>query len=120
MARLHHLAIGAVNVEKTSMFYSEAFALPLLKRHLYEDGSLRSIWLALDEAILMIEHTEFTREQVDGVGSGPFLVAFRVAENERTALEERLVALGSPIEARTAATSYARDPEGNRIAISHY
>jgi glyoxylase I family protein len=34
--------------------------------------------------------------------------------------EARLESHGASIESRTQYTSYARDPEGNRVAISHH
>ena len=58
------------------------------------------------------------------VGSAPrpgvFLIAFEVSPAQRRLLEQRLEAQGARIEQRTEFTSYARDPEGNRIAISHF
>jgi hypothetical protein len=48
------------------------------------------------------------------------LLAFGVRPEERGWFERKLSELGAPIEARTVFTSYARDPEQNRVAISHY
>jgi hypothetical protein len=56
----------------------------------------------------------------EGVGAGLFLLALRVPGEERTAFERRLEQLGQRIESRSQFTSYARDPDGNRIAVSHY
>ncbi len=120
MARLHHVALGARDVWGVATFYVQGFGLRVLSTHDYDDGTLRSVWLDLEPGVLMVEHTEEPALRVEGVGPGPFLLAFRVDERERAVIEERLAALGSPIEARTAASSYARDPEGNRVAISHY
>lgn len=119
---LHHLALGARDVERVAAFYRDVLGLPEVERHWTDEGALRSIWLRLGQgAVLMIEATEDApREPRSGVVAGPFLLAFGVAEGERTAWEARLVAAGSAIEERTAATSYARDPEGNRIAVSCY
>ena len=55
-----------------------------------------------------------------GVGAGLFLLALRATPSERRALEARLSAAGIAVESRTDFTSYFRDPEGNRFAISHY
>lgn len=116
---LHHLAIGARDVARVAAFYSNVFGLPEQARHHRDDGALRSIWLAMGEVLLMVEHTEEALRRCD-VGAGPFLLAFRVSVADRAGVEARLAAHGSPIEARTDFTSYARDPEGNRVAISHY
>lgn len=117
---LHHLALGARDVERVAAFYRTVFLLPEVARHTTESGSLRSIWLALGPVVLMIEQSEAEPRRVEGVGSGPFLLAFRITEKERTQWEERLTAAGAAIESRTERTSYARDPEGNRVAVSFY
>ena len=118
--RLHHVALGSGNVEQLAAFYRTVLSLPELTRHLDARGLLRSIWLDLGGAILMIEHTDETPRPVEGIGAVPFLLAFRVSVAERSAIEQRLMASGLPIEGRTAFTSYSRDLDGNRIAISHY
>ncbi|HEU5073533.1 MAG TPA: hypothetical protein VFU02_05160, partial [Polyangiaceae bacterium] len=51
---------------------------------------------------------------------GLFLVAFEVPVAQRAQAEARLVEFGGVLEERGRFTSYARDPEGNRVAISHY
>ena len=118
--QLHHLAIGARDVRAVAEFYRDGFRLPVLKEHFYESGALRAIWLEMGPTILMIERTEETRSVVNGVGTGPFLLAFKVTPEERASFEGQLAALGAPIESRTDASTYFRDPESNRVAISHY
>jgi glyoxylase I family protein len=117
---LHHLALGTRDVESLARFYHELLGLPEVQRHQDEQGALRSIWLDLGGALLMIERTQQEPRRVEGVGSGPFLLAFRVTPAARSALERELMARGHAIESRTAFSSYSRDPDGNRIAISHY
>lgn len=117
---LHHLALGSADVERLARFYRELFGLKELSRHLDTGGALRSVWLDLGGAVLMLEHTAEPVRRVDGVGSGLFLLAFRVPREARAALEDELEARGHPIESRSAYSSYSRDPDGNRIAISHY
>lgn len=117
---LHHVALGASDVERVAAFYRDVFGLPERARHGDESGALRSVWLELGAALLMVERTDAAPCRIDRVGRGPFLIAFRVASEERGALEARLAAAGAPVEARTDWTSYARDPEGNRVAVSAY
>lgn len=119
MASLHHIALGARDVEAVAAFYREAFALPERRRH-FDDEGLRSIWLSLGDALLMIERTQMQAAPVQQIGVGPFLLAFRVSPEQREELEAHLESMGAPIEDRTEHTSYARDPEQNRVAISHY
>ncbi|MGM0554746.1 MAG: VOC family protein [Myxococcota bacterium] len=120
MMDLHHLAIGSSNVERLASFYREIFSLPELERYTYADGSLRSIWLDVNGTILMIEHTREAPRSVDGVASGPFLLAFRIIEENFDAFLTTLQENRIEIEDQTEHTSYFRDPEGNRLAVSHY
>lgn len=120
MAALHHVALGTRNVEALARFYRELLGLPEVRRHQDDQGALRSIWLDLGGALLMIERTQEAPRQVEGVGSGPFLLAFRVTPALRSQLERELTARGHAIEARTAFSSYSRDPDGNRFALSHH
>ena len=119
--RLHHVALGARDVERVAAFYRDVLGLEERARHDDESGRLRSIWLALaGDTLLMVERTEQELRRVDGVGAGPFLLALSCTPAERSELEGALERAGAAIERRTAFTSYARDPEGNRLAISHY
>lgn len=120
MTRLHHLALGSSRVEPLAEFYRDLFDLPEVARHHDQDGALRSIWLDLGGAWLMIERSEQAAGAVNGVGSGLFLFSLRVSLAERARLERLLEQRGHAIESRTVFTSYARDPDGNRFAFSHY
>lgn len=118
--RLHHVALGSRDVERLALFYARMFGLAELARHRDADGALRSIWLDLGGAILMIERTDQPSRSVEGIGAGPFLLAFRVSPSERWRLERALEQEGLPIDGRTGFTSYSRDLDGNRIAVSHH
>ena len=112
---LHHLALGADDVESLAHFYSEVVGLPEVRRHHFDDGSLRSIWLRLGGGVLMVEPAEQARREVPHHSSGLFLLAFKMSADRRAVIESAL----EP-ESRTEHTSYFRDPEGNRFAISDY
>jgi len=117
---LHHLALGTRDVEALACFYRDVIGLRETARHAHEDGALRSVWLELGGAVLMIEQTEEAPRRVEGIGAGPFLLAFRVTREDQGRIAEKLAPLGLTFEARTEWTSYARDPDGNRIAFSAY
>jgi glyoxylase I family protein len=68
----------------------------------------------------MIEPTAEAPRHVVGVGAGPFLIAVAVEAEQRERLEARLIDAGCAIESRSEWTSYTRDPDGNRIALSAY
>ena len=117
---LHHLAIGARNVERLAAFYTMALGLREVRRQRDVEGALRSVWLGLESAVLMIERTTQRRETAPDMNAGLFLIAFRIEPSERVDFESRLAAHACPIESSTEYTSYFRDPEGNRFAISSY
>jgi catechol-2,3-dioxygenase len=112
---LHHLALGAENVESLAAFYRDVVGLPETARRHYEDGSLRSIWLAVGDGVLMVEPAEQGRRDVPHHSSGLFLMAFKMSPDQRAIVEGQLKA-----ESQTEHTRYFRDPEGNRFAISDF
>lgn len=118
--KLHHVALGANDVETVAGFYCDLFDLAELRRHTYASGELRSIWLDLGAGVLMIEHTERTRARCEGVDAGTFLLAFERTPEERVVFEQRLDAAGIAVESRSDFSTYFRDPEGNRVAVSCY
>ena len=120
MSVLHHVALGTNDVERLARFYRERLELRQLAQHHHPDGSLRAVWLDLGGSLLMIEHTSEAPRRVVGVGAGPFLIAVAVSTEQRPVFEERLADAGCAVESRSEWTSYARDPDGNRIAISAY
>jgi catechol 2,3-dioxygenase-like lactoylglutathione lyase family enzyme len=117
---LHHLALGTAQVAQLASFYRDVLELREVTRHHHADGSLRAVWLDLHGVLLMIELSSEPPRRVDGVGAGLFLIAIAVSRAEQSRFEAKLFAAGSPIESRTEWTSYARDPDGNRIGLSAY
>jgi catechol 2,3-dioxygenase-like lactoylglutathione lyase family enzyme len=118
--RLHHVALGARDVERVAAFYRDRLGLPEVVRHHGAGGALRSVWLDLGGPVLMIERTAAPLRLVNGVGSGPFLLALALTPAECEACEQSLAAVGILVESRTEHTRYFRDPEGNRVAVSSH
>ena len=118
--KLHHLALGARDLERVAAFYRDLLGLCEVSRHHEPGRGLRSIWLDLGGPVLMIERTEDPARLVQGVGACPFLLALAATLPDRVALERSLAMSGVPVEARTEHTIYFRDPEGNRVALSSY
>lgn len=122
--QLHHLALGADDVEALACFYSEVFLLPRVREHRREDGSLRSIWLGLGAGLLMVEEREAGEPRTGGLQSpepGWFLAVFEVADE--AAAEEvcrRATERGGRETHRTGFTRYLIDPENNRVGVSHF
>jgi hypothetical protein len=48
------------------------------------------------------------------------MLAFRIARPERARAVETFARAGVPLEHETKWTIYVRDPEGNRVALSHH
>lgn len=121
-ASLHHVALGSRDVAALAGFYRSLLGTEERRRNLDERGALRSVWLDLSGVLLMIERAEpgVERPRVEGVGLGAFLLAFRADSAGRRAFEERAARLGAEVESRSQYTSYLRDPDGNRIAVSEY
>lgn len=119
----HHVAIQAEDIERVTAFYRDLLGFPELTRHLRPDGSLRSIWvgvpgggfLAIEAAGMPPEPLPFRHER-----PGLLMLAFRIARTERDAVVSELTQAGVPLEHETRWTVYVRDPEGNRVALSHH
>ena len=111
--RVHHLAIRTDDVVKLAAFYEGIVGLSLERRNLP-----RSIWLRAGETLFMVEGRGEDEPPIEPRSKE--LVAFSCHPSERAAAAARLAAGGVPIEEETAFTLYFRDPEGRRVALSHY
>ena len=119
----HHLALQVRHLEPVTTFYRDVLGLAELQRHYRADGTLRSVWvgvpgggfLALEEVGGDPPSTPFRHEQ-----PGLFLLALRIAPQERARAVEALGRAGVAVEHETRWTVYVRDPEGNRVALSHH
>jgi catechol 2,3-dioxygenase-like lactoylglutathione lyase family enzyme len=119
---LHHLAIQCADLERCERFYREVLGLPLLRRWPGEDGRDRSVWLAVGQAFLALERAGAPAgsEGWRSPRAGLHLLALRIAPGARAGWEARLEAAGVEVAERTRWTLYLRDPEGNRIGLSHH
>ncbi|MBU8897835.1 glyoxalase [Corallococcus sp. H22C18031201] len=119
----HHVAIQAKDVERVTAFYRDLLGFPELTRHRRPDGSLRSIWVGVPGgAFLAIEAVEGTppEQPFRHEHPGLLMLAFRIPRGERAEAVETLARAGVALEHETRWTVYVRDPEGNRVALSHH
>jgi glyoxylase I family protein len=124
---LHHLAIQVRDLAAVERFYRDTLGLRELRRWPHKDGSPgeRSVWLDVgDGAFLALERVAAgptaAEEPARAERPGLHLIALRIPREARAEWERRLADAGVAIEARTAFTLYVRDPEGNRVGLSHW
>jgi catechol 2,3-dioxygenase-like lactoylglutathione lyase family enzyme len=122
---LHHLAIQVRALAAMERFYRETLGLAVLRRWPAPDGGERSVWLdTSDGSFLALERVAggatAAEDAARATSPGLHLVALRIERGARAAWERRLAAAGVAVEARTAFTLYVRDPEGNRVGLSHW
>ena len=122
MPAFHHLAVQCADLAACERFYREVLGLPVLRRWPGAGGDDRSVWLAVGDGFLALERAAGPRQAPpfrDGA-PGLHLLALRIGAGERAAWEERLRGAGVEVVHRTPHTLYVRDPEGNRVGLSHW
>jgi glyoxylase I family protein len=123
---VHHLAIQVRDLSAAEHFYCGVLGLPIVRRWPAPGGGERSLWVAAGPTtFLALEVVEGDQpiaaaDPTRGERPGHHLVALGIAREARPAWEARLAAAGRPVTHRTAYTVYFTDPEGNRLALSHY
>jgi len=118
---VHHVAIKVVDLPRAESFYGGLLGLPVLRRWPAGDGSERSLWLALgDGAFLALERADTGAEPKGEGVAGPHLLALKIDRADRAAWLGKLAAANHPVYQETDYTLYVRDPEGNRVGLSHW
>jgi glyoxylase I family protein len=119
---LHHVAVQCADLAVCERFYREVLGLPVVRRWPRDEGGDRSVWLGVGDAFLVLERASERPAEVpwrDG-RAGLHLLALRIPPGERLRWAARLDEHGVPVVHRTRWTLYVRDPEGNRIGLSHH
>jgi hypothetical protein len=123
-AGVHHVALKVADLAAAERFYAGLLRLEVVRRWPRRDGpGERAVWLALGGgAVLALEAVAPGGAPVVETEDRPgyVLLALRIARSERAAWARRLAAAGHPVHGRTPFTLYARDPEGNRVGLSHF
>ena len=120
---VHHVALQVRALAPMLAFYTEVLGLRVLEEHHGSDGQLRSVWLGLPGAFLALETVAGevpARGPFRNQAPGLFLLALRISANERSQLRAELERARVTVEHETRWTLYLRDPEGNRVALSHH
>lgn len=118
----HHVALQVVDLPNVERFYVDVLALTVQRRWPAPDGDGdRSVWVDLgDGAFVALERVAGPVPPDEPGRPGPFLLALRISRSDRAAWVERLARHGISIERASPYTLYVRDPEGNRIGLSHW
>ncbi len=116
--RVHHLALRTQQLRKVVRFYCGVLGLAVLREQRLSNGKIRSVWLAADRTIVMIEAAE-TDEPCIPPRSNE-LVAFKVAKRDVARMRARLLLHRVRIESETQHSCYFRDPDGRRLALTTY
>lgn len=127
LSGIHHVAVQVRDLAAAERFYAGVLGLTVLKRWPEADGSLRALWvdagggafLALEKAAPDARPAGDGRPFKDG-HAGWHLVALRIEAEERAAWRNRLTEAGVGVESESAWTLYVRDPDGNRVGLSHH
>jgi catechol 2,3-dioxygenase-like lactoylglutathione lyase family enzyme len=122
---VHHLAIQVRDLASVERFYREALGLALVRRWpvIGGGGGDRSAWLDTGDGTFLALEVVAGGGDEDGEDAerpGLHLVALRIVAAERAEWEQRLARAGVEVYHHTPFTLYVRDPEGNRVGLSHY
>jgi catechol 2,3-dioxygenase-like lactoylglutathione lyase family enzyme len=126
MKGFHHVAVQITDLARAEAFYVGTLGLTVLRRWPAADGAERSLWLDVGGGSFLALERAAADSPTPGLRpfrddhAGWHLVALAIDTKERGGWEERLAAAGVPIVHRTDYTLYVRDPDGNRIGLSHY
>ena len=115
MSGLHHLALRVADPVGSARFYGQVLGLRSLQVHTEGDGSVRSVWLALGEAVLMLERSLGPPGASEG---SAHVLVLACADLEAAA--RGLADAGVAVVSRTAFTLYFHDPDGHRVGLSAY
>jgi catechol 2,3-dioxygenase-like lactoylglutathione lyase family enzyme len=122
---VHHIALVVSDLVAAERFYGDVLGLAVLRRWFESDGTTpRSIWFEVEPGtFLAVERgVAALRPESDCAPTqgGWHLVALGITRSERDLWRERLEQAGFPCTDESRYTLYCRDPEGNRVGLSHW
>ncbi len=119
---LHHVALQCADLGRCEAFYRDVLGLAVLRRWPAEGGGDRSVWLSTGEGFLALERASRPVEEApfEDTPAGWHVVALSIARADRRSWEARLAAAGVRLARRSPFSLFFRDPEGNRVALSHW
>lgn len=119
----HHLALKVKDLPGMEAFYVGVLGLTVDVRHADAQGQPRSVWLRCGALWLMLEQSGQDSHAVIEFQKDPpgwHLFALAIQKSARAEWRKRLAAAGVAILQESPYSLYFQDPEGNRLALSHY
>jgi len=116
--QINHIALKTQSLENLSSFYHEVLELSEIDRKYDDDKKLRSVWFDLSGSMLMIEKSKASPS--DEEVCGWHLLALTIKPDERQTWLDKLSKNKITVESETDYSLYFRDPDGNRVCLSHY
>ena len=115
--RVHHIAIQVADLAAMSAFYRDLLGLTETKAA--RDGVT---WFTAGEIILMLEPVNGAiRDEVFASSTpGLHVVSFGIDVATRDAWKEKFATRPILLERETPYSLFIRDPEGNRIGLTHF
>jgi catechol 2,3-dioxygenase-like lactoylglutathione lyase family enzyme len=121
---VHHIALFVRDLTQAERFYGGVLSLPVIRRWYQGDGiTPRSIWFELSRDAFLAVELAPSEAPVSAHASpecGWHLLALAIMPRDRDAFRAHLARHGHPVTHETPYTLYCRDPEGNRVGLSHY
>ena len=140
---IHHLAIQCRDLTAMVRFYEHVLRLPVVRRWPLDPppvgtaeatersddkgerglhGGLRAVWLGIGTAVIALERVAAAPQppEWDSPSPGLHLVALQIFPYTRQLWREHLALYDVAILYESEWTLYIRDPEGNRVGLSHF
>lgn len=120
---IHHLAIQCHDLARMARFYEKVLRLRVERRWPAEDGRTdRAVWLRLGASVLALETCagEPVPPEWRSAQPGLHLLALEIPWANRAIWLAHLAHNGVEVAYESPWTIYIRDPEGNRLGLSHF
>jgi catechol 2,3-dioxygenase-like lactoylglutathione lyase family enzyme len=123
---MHHIAIQCRDLVGMVRFYERVLRLRVDRRWPADAPDQptgdRSVWLKLGTGVLALERCRAVPQPPDwqDESTGLHLLAVEISWQNRGVWLDHLEHCGIPVVFESTWTIYIRDPEGNRIGLSHF
>ncbi len=122
---IHHLAVQCHDLIGMARFYERVLRLPVVRRWPNDNPEHpgdRAVWLGLGTSVIALERVDVPAAPPEWRSQAPglHLIALQIFSWSRQLWRDHLALHEVPILYESAWTLYLRDPEGNRIGLSHF